>query len=478
MSTTTRILIGFLCVLGVAFYFLMDKLIERVERQYLEAAEEPMVDAAHVFASLIEQELARGDFDPDTLRRAFQSAHRRRFEALIYNQLKRRVDLGLYVTDERGVVLFDSREAQNEGRSLRHFRDVSLTLQGQYGARSTRTSEEDKLSSIMFVGAPVYADGEIAGMVSVSKPQASMWAFIQETQRRILTFGWSVFLLVALAAVVISHWGSQPIRRLTDYARAVRRGERAALPKLGSPDLRTLGRALEAMRDSLEDRNYVESYVQTLTHEMKSPVAAIRGAAELLGEKRMPPERRQRFLANIATKTERLQNIIDRLLALSAIESMKTLENPEEIAVTELVDEVCDGHRHAFEARGVKLVQDNRDNPRVHAEPFLLEIAINNLLQNALDFSPAGGTVTVRIRQAGERVEIVVDDEGPGVPDYARDRVFDRFYSLQHPGTGKKSSGLGLCFVKEAAELHGGSATLANRPDRGARAVLAIRVKS
>jgi two-component system, OmpR family, sensor histidine kinase CreC len=69
----------------------------------------------------------------------------------------------------------------------------------------------------------------------------------------------------------------------------------------------------------------------------------------------------------------------------------------------------------------------------------------------------------------------VVDDEGPGVPDYALERVFDRFYSLPHPATGRKSSGLGLCFVREAAALHRGRASLTNRPDRsGARAVLTL----
>jgi two-component system sensor histidine kinase CreC len=434
-----------------------------------------MVDAAHLFASLIEEDLARGSFDPEPLRRAFEAAHRRRFEALIYNQLKRRVDLDLYVTDERGVVLFDSREPLNEGLNLRRFRDVSLTLQGRYGARSTRADKENERSSIMFVGAPVHANGAIVGMVSVSKPQASMWAYIEETRRRIFLFGGAIFLLVALAAILISHWGSRPIRELTEYARAVRRGERIALPKLGSPDVRTLGHALDEMRDSLEDRKYVESYVQTLTHEMKSPVAAIRGAADLLGEMGMPAERRAHFLANITTETERLQNIIDRLLALSAIESMKTLENPEEIALTELVDEVCAAHRHAFEARGVTLAHDYEGNPRVQGEPFLIEIAINNVLQNALEFSPEGGTVTVHVSVAKDAVNVIVDDEGPGVPGYALDRVFDRFYSLQHPGTGKKSSGLGLCFAKEAAELHGGSATLTNRPEGGARAVLAIR---
>ena len=93
-------------------------------------------------------------------------------------------------------------------------------------------------------------------------------------------------------------------------------------------------------------------------------------------------------------------------------------------------------------------------------------------LENAIDFSPRVATITVTLRRDGDRAVVEVSDEGPGVPDYARERVFDRFYSLQHPDTGKKSSGLGLCFVREAAELHSGTARLEDREPQGTRAIL------
>ena len=118
-----------------------------------------------------------------------------------------------------------------------------------------------------------------------------------------------------------------------------------------------------------------------------------------------------------------------------------------------------------------------RSDPVVQGESFLLLMALGNLLQNAIDFSPVGGTITLHLQliHHNRTAEIAIEDEGPGVPAYALDRVFDRFYSLPHPATGRKSSGLGLCFVREAAQLHGGRATLSNRADRtGARAVLVL----
>jgi two-component system sensor histidine kinase CreC len=480
VNTSTRILLGFLLVVTAGFYFLLDKLTDRVERQYLEAAEEPMVDTAHILASWLEEEFAAREFNSEKLRRIFHSVTNRRFEAHIYKLTKNSVDMNVYVTDAQGIVLFDSRDPGAEGQDYSKFNDVFRTLRGAYGARSTRISEEDELSSIMYVGAPIRRGQDIIGMVSVIKPQASMFEFVAETKRQISLYLWTILLATILAAILISHWFSRPMRKLTDYARAVRRGVRAARPRLAGSDARTLGQALEEMRDSLEDRKYVESYVQTLTHEMKSPVAAIHGAAELLQESSMPLEQRNHFLENIQIETNRLENIIDRLLALSAIESMKTLENPVDIDLTELVDHVCLAHAHLLEARQICLRKQYDARPLVHGETFLLEIALGNLLQNAIDFSPNGGTITISLKPISEKtaIELAVQDEGPGIPDYAMSKVFDRFYSLQHPSTGKKSSGLGLCFVREAAELHGGTAHLENRPGQtGARAVLRIQMK-
>jgi len=480
MSSTTRHLLGFLAILMVAFYFLMGKLTDRVERQYLEAAEEPMVDFANTLAALLERQMAQGDLDQAALQEAFDVVHRRELEAPIYDVVKRSVDLHVYLTDAKGVVLFDSQGGEAVGEDYSRFHDVMRTLRGHYGARSTRTDEADDGSSIMYVGAPLYRDGAIVGVLSVSKPQANMFVFMAGTRRTIRFYGWTILLSTMLVAVIVSHWFASPIRKLRRYAEAVRRGERVAAPRLTSTDVQALGTALEAMRDSLEDRKYVESYVQSLTHEMKSPVAGIQGAAELLEEAGMPEEQRRHFLANIQFETARLQRIIDQLLALSTIESMKSLKNPSEIDLAQVVDEVCASQEHLLEAKALQVRKQYGKHPTVRGEAFLLKMALGNLLQNAIDFSPVGSEIRIALAAHKERalVEVRVQDTGPGVPEYARERIFQRFYSLPHPNTGKKSSGLGLCFVQEAAALHGGSARLEPIADGEPGACFVISLKA
>ena len=479
MSTTSRILVGFLLLFAAGLYFVERKLTQRVEREYLEAAEETMVDVAQVVASIVEQHVDEtGAIDLAMIRRAWTAAHARPFTARVYDFTKATLDLNAYVTDRRGVVLFDSDDGKMEGRDFAQQRDVGLTLAGEYGARSTHTDPNDGDSSVMFVAAPIRRDGAIVGVVSVSKPQRSLFQFRDDTKLRIRTIGLIFFAAVTAGAYLVVTLFSRPIRRLTEYALAVARGERVVPPRGGSPEAATLGRAFEEMRDALENRGYVENYVQTMTHEMKSPVAAIRGAAELLRED-MPVERREKFLGNIQAEARRLQNIIDRLLALSALESRKTLEHPEPIALADLVRVVGAQLRPAAEARGQRIELACDARPEVTGESFLIESALNNLLQNAIEFSPDGGTIHVRLTADAHHAAIVVEDDGPGIPDYALPRVFERFYSLQRPGDGRKSSGLGLCFVHEAAALHGGTIALENRAGgKGARAMLRLPRRS
>jgi len=107
-------------------------------------------------------------------------------------------------------------------------------------------------------------------------------------------------------------------------------------------------------------------------------------------------------------------------------------------------------------------------------DPFLLHQAIANLLQNAIDFSPEGGRLGLDVLVEGDDVLFTVQDEGPGIPAYATGKVFDKFYSLRRPDTGKKSTGLGLTLVREVASLHHGEILLENLPEAGLRATLRL----
>jgi two-component system sensor histidine kinase CreC len=245
------------------------------------------------------------------------------------------------------------------------------------------------------------------------------------------------------------------------------------LPRLAGREVSDLRRAFEEMRTALEGKNYVESFTQTLAHEIKAPLSAIRGAAELLSED-MPAEQRERFLSNIRQEGTRIQQIVDNLLQLSALEVRRQLGRVEPVVLGGLAREVVDSWQVTAGKKQLRWELQLAAEARVSADRFLLRQALANLVQNAVEFSPAGGTVAIAVEVVGKGCVIRVVDQGPGIPDFALPRVFERFYSLPRPDSGAKSTGLGLTFVREVVHLHGGDVTVENRPEGGCLAVLSI----
>lgn len=469
MKMRTRLFITASLLMATGMYWLVDWIVRDVRLHYFITMEESLVDTSVILA----EQVSRSGFPVD---QGFQDmiagAEQRRFEALIYNHVKTNMNLRVVVVDHDSLVLYDSRDA-TEGETY-DWRDVRLTLKGQYGARATYETPDDPDTFHFYVAAPIMLAGQIAGAVTVGKPVSSIAPFMAQARTRLVLSGLAAFLAVLLLLIPVSLWIIHPVRALTRYARSIRDGHKAIRPVLGhGGEMSELANAFEEMRDALEGREYVEEYVQSLTHEMKSPLAAIQGAAELLDEE-MPEEQRARFLKNIRTESVRLHGLVNRMLALAELEKQKELAHTTPIDIQVLLDDVTDSLLPVLQGKGVTVQCSIEQDAKLHGEYFLMRQAISNLIQNAIDFSPTGTVVEVRAEQSAESTLIRVLDQGSGIPDYAMGRVFDRFYSLPRAANGSKSSGLGLNFVREIAQLHGGTIVLTNRDPHGVEANLSV----
>lgn len=322
--------------------------------------------------------------------------------------------------------------------------------------------------------APVKVNGVTVGFVGVARPLSTVTEAIWHARLRLMAGGVAVALMMMAAGWWIAAKLAHSLERLTAYALAVRDGKAARPPESRATEVAALAKAFEEMRVELEGKAYVENYTQALTHELKAPLSAIRGAAELLQEP-MPAEERARFLANLRAESARIQEIVDRMLQLAALEACRGLKGVEIVSAEECAKDAVEALRPAWKSRELSVRIEGGGALRVSGERFLLVQALTNLLQNAIEFSPEGGAIAVGIDETEERrVRWVIDDAGPGVPEFAGARIFERFYSLPRPGGGRKSTGLGLSFVREIAHLHGGEVSVENRPQGGARAILAV----
>ena len=474
MKLGALLFLVYLMILAVCFSYPLMQIGGRLRTAYLESAEEPLVDTANILAAYVGQETERGHFSTDEFYRVFEEAYGRKVGAQIYEMRKDTVDLSVYITDAKGIVLFDSASRETIGQDFSTWRDVQRTLDGEYGARIRRDPKDPNATAALFVAAPIRASGKIAGVLTVIKPTTNIAAFVGVALPRVFKMSAVSLAAAVVLALGMSMWVTQQVRRLTHYANDVREGRRVPFPKLAPTELRTMGVAFEKMREALAGQAYVEQYVEALTHEIKSPISAIRGAAEILESPSISPEQRARFLSNIQSETRRIQELVDRMLRLTELEARRTLASRNPVALGAVARTIVEELEPVLLKR--QLIVDVRvaDDIVVPGDGLLLHLAVSNLVQNAIDFSPAKGRIVVTCTKLVDSIELCIDDEGPGIPEFARARVFEKFFSLERPDTGKKSTGLGLNFVNEVAALHGGNAAISNLPDRGLRARLTL----
>ncbi|HUG73045.1 MAG TPA: two-component system sensor histidine kinase CreC, partial [Steroidobacteraceae bacterium] len=340
LSLTLRLFLTGTLLIVVAGWFALGRVIEAIKPAVRQSTEETLVDTANLLAEMLAADMQAGTLAQGDLPRVLTAYGERDPGADIWGIRKQAVSHRIYVTDARGIVLLDSAGLA-VGEDYSQWRDVFLTLRGRYGARSTEAVPGDELSTVMHVAAPVRDGERIIGVVTVAKPNASVQPFIALAERELVQLAIFGMLAGVVLGGLLSWWLSHSIRRLTRFADAVTAGQRPALPQLPGHELAQLATALDTMRTRLEGKAYVERYVQTLTHELKSPLAAIQGAAELL-RRDMTPEQRERFLANIDVETARLQSLSERLLLLAQVEQRRGLEDAMRIDLRPLVDELLD----------------------------------------------------------------------------------------------------------------------------------------
>ncbi|MBG6239154.1 two-component system sensor histidine kinase SenX3 [Mycetocola sp. CAN_C7] len=213
-------------------------------------------------------------------------------------------------------------------------------------------------------------------------------------------------------------------------------------------------------QDHTESRRLDEvrrDFIANISHELKTPIGAVSLLAEALDSAADDAGQVRRFAARLSTEAKRLARITGEIIDLSRLQAADALHQPELLAIDTVIAAAVDQNRVAADACGVTLVASRDPDARVYGDEALLVVAIHNLIANAIAYSPTRGRVGVGVSRRDGLVEIAVTDQGVGIPEEDRARVFERFYRVdqarsRHTG----GTGLGLSIVKHAVQNHGG----------------------
>ena len=455
MSIFVRLFLVYGLALTLGGALLLRDVQQQIRPGMKEVLEDTLADNAQALAAALAPALEHGDITNPAWQAQLRARLARPQDIHIHQHHKTANRQQLIITDSAGIVLFHS-EAAETGKDYSRWNDILRTLRGEYGARSTQNT--------MYIAAPVHAaDGRLLGVVSLGKPGTDLIPYPQRTEHDLRQSG-LLYLGATLALIaLLTLWIRRSIDRVRRYATAHAPIPPAPRFHLAS-ELNRLTAAIGDMRRELEDRAYITRYIETLTHELKSPLTAISASAELLQDD-LPAADRARFADNIAQQSARLHRLVQRLLQLSRIEKEPVHKQPLDLAAL--------WHKHQREQQP-RLAQKNltlrlRHNGTdadehtaipLNADPFWLEQALANLLDNAMREAPAGSIITLAVSQNRQETRIALHNPTRApVPDYALPRLFERYYTLNR----KENSGLGLTLVAQIAEQHGGTACAENR---------------
>jgi two-component system sensor histidine kinase GlrK len=283
----------------------------------------------------------------------------------------------------------------------------------------------------------------------------------EQVQRNIillLIFSTAVALAIALA---LTRYIARPIIEIDAAIRQLGGADFSQpIAVRGPEDLRYLGRRLDWLRRRLDEfETQKNRFLRHVSHELKTPLTALREGAELLNDQvagpLAPPQRQ--VVGIMRDNSVKLQRLIEELLdyqrALHAAASLEV--RPLQLAA--VVEEAVHAHELAAQAKGLRLVVESQ-SAMVEADPEKLRSIVDNLVSNAVKFTPPGGTVTVAARAVAGEAVIEVLDTGPGVPAEERESIFNLFFRGRTSGSSVrvKGSGLGLAIARELAEAHGG----------------------
>ncbi len=384
---------------------------------------------------------------------------------------------GMRLLDMNGVVIAGREEL---GMSLAHVLEVKEALHGRYASViRQRLSDEPPppLYSIsrgtnirVFAAFPIIEGNRLQGVVYLSRTPKNILKHLYLVQDKLYLAAAILLVVAVLLVLFISSSISRPIRELIRQTERVRQGEQAQVEPLKNPvthEVAQLSASFAGMSKALAERSdYIRRFASHVSHEFKTPLTSMQGALELLQEHidTMPAERRQRFMDNLLSDTQRLKSLVNRLLELARADAL------EPSTQTSTLPEVLKPLFNRYQERGLTLLAADLPEVGLAIAPDALETVLSNLLDNSLYHG--ADTVTLGAAVQDKRLSLSLHDNGEGISPANRERIFTPFFTTRrnHGGTG-----LGLEIVASLLKAYGGNIRLGDAQP-GAEFVVGLRV--
>ncbi|MCX7067981.1 MAG: HAMP domain-containing sensor histidine kinase [Methylococcales bacterium] len=381
---------------------------------------------------------------------------------------------GIRLLDINGTVIAGREEV---GLSLAHVLEVQQALHGHYASIiRQRISDEPPppLYSLsrgtnirVFVAFPVLENQQLQGVIYLSRTPNNIIKHIFEVRKIVIIASLCSLLLVVLLVLLVSSTISRPIRELILQTERVKQGSQKLIQPLKNPvtyEIAQLSDSFASMSHALAERtDYIQRFATHVSHEFKTPLTSMQGALELLQDHSdMPSDRRKRFIDNLLADTQRLKQLVNRLLELARADVLEPSQQ------NSLLADVIFALQNRYAERGLTLTYQTLPTTPLAIAPDALEIILSNLFENSLQH---GATqLTLSTIEHDNTLKLHLHDNGTGVSTANRKKIFTPFFTTRRNNGG---TGLGLEITASLLKTYGGKIELADS-EQGALFVLTL----
>ncbi|MBI1804133.1 MAG: HAMP domain-containing histidine kinase [Ignavibacteriae bacterium] len=447
-----------LVLLGVAFNFLT---LFSAEMYFQEGNQRLHRQFASFIAELL-QPYTRDTLEHSEIMQVFEQVH------------KMNPSVEVYLLDEEGNILSSSTTRENLKLHRIDIQPIQKFLAVD-GKQFTMGEDPKGIhKEKVFTAAPFIANGKQVGYVYVilgGEEYDSALQFIQQNYILRLAVRTLVISMVAATIIGLVSIGflTRRLRKMTKAVTSFGSGDLSQrIPIVSDDEIGVAARAFNQMADTIQRHvgelaaadSLRRELIANVSHDLRTPLSSMQGYVEtvILKDGSLTGEERQQYLRTILDSTIKLNKLVGELFELSKLDAKQTLPKPEPFSLTELVQDVTQKFQPQAQKNGVRIeTKFDKDLPFVQADIGMIERVLQNLIENAIKFTPEYGRVVLHIDRIDTKLKVKVTDTGCGISKSDLPNIFDRFYRSSRNRPTSEGAGLGLAIVKKILELHGES---------------------
>lgn len=381
-------------------------------------------------------------------------------------EISKDIKARVLIVNKMGFVVSDSYDVLR-GSPIRHY-ELQESLKGKSAAKQHNL---EKYGRTMYVSVPIILNTKVIGAVFISASLEEIYQNIHDIMRNFLYLSLISILITGFISFVFAKLISTPIEKLTDSIMKIHQGnldERVEIR--GNDELSNLGSAFNLMITKLAQvEQQRKDFVANVSHELRTPLSAIKLLAEsLLHQEDVKAETYREFLQDIDTEVDRLNKIIENLLALVDIDKGKLELDYQITYVNYLIENIIHYLKPLADNKQIEMVFCEREKIHIKLDQIKIQQALTNIIHNAIKYTPNGGRIEISLYPEHDDIVIKIEDNGIGIPEESLPYIFERFYRVDKArarSTG--GTGLGLAISQQIVALHQGKIEVASEVNKG-----------